>query len=203
MPARQKPDMPPGLPPEGFRLMAIIAFAGLVLIDLMIGIMLYSTYAQTMSVGTHVYLCDLPLAGFVFCAVGPDMSAMHLLALLMAVFSIFVPMMIWSEALRIGIFEDPEGWLALPGSKLKATLALAVLGVVVLVELVNMQTLITQESLPGPFDLPGETQDNWAEYLATNRGLALFVSVLIVIMNLVLALITVRAARGLSATYQG
>jgi len=58
--------------------------------------------------GATQYLCDLPGFGGVFCVIDEDMTVSHLLALVLAVFTVAAPIMIWSAVLDEHIHEDPR-----------------------------------------------------------------------------------------------
>jgi len=73
--------------------------------------------------GATQYLCDLPGFGGVFCVIDEDMTVSHLLALVLAVFTVAAPIMIWSAVLDEHIHEDPRAWLASPMNRVKAGLA--------------------------------------------------------------------------------
>ena len=153
-------------------------------------------FTETMGLASNQYLCDLPAVGGLFCAIDEDMTAAHLLAFLLAVFSVSVPLMIWSVVLSENIHEDPRGWLASPINKVKAGVAALVYAAVVLLEVVNLYTLIAQETAPNPFGKQGQT-DPLMDILSQNQGLGVFVALLIVLVNAVLALLTVCASRSI------
>ncbi|AJE47968.1 hypothetical protein SAMN05443573_102243 [Celeribacter indicus] len=159
-------------------------------------VLLASTYTETMGLISGQYLCDLPGFGGLFCVIDEDMTVSHLLAFLLAVFSVAVPMMIWSAVLDENIHEDPRAWLASPMNRVKAGMAGIVYGAVIALEVVNLYTLIAQETAPNPF---GGSQDAspMMDFLAQNQGLGIFVALLIALVNTVLALLTVRASRSL------
>jgi|GEM_PF-2822735 len=66
---------------------------------------------------SDVYLCDLPAVGNIFCALDDEMTVSHLLAFLLAVFSIAVPIGIWSIIISEKIYEDPQAWLVKPTNR--------------------------------------------------------------------------------------
>ncbi|PRY94793.1 hypothetical protein BCF33_0393 [Hasllibacter halocynthiae] len=178
------------------RFKQVAAFALAALLELSMLVLLASTYTETMGLASNQYLCDLPGAGGLFCIIDEDMTVSHLLAFLLAVFSVAVPIMIWTAVLDENIHEDPRAWLASPMNRVKAGMAGLVYGAVVALEVVNLYTLIAQEAAPNPF---GAAQDTSAmmDFLAQNQGLGVFVALLIALVNTVLALMTVRASRSL------
>ncbi|MBN9889379.1 hypothetical protein [Salipiger abyssi] len=199
-----KPDKPNLLSPEAYlpgggvpNFKAVAGFVLAVLLELSMLILLASTYTETMGLASNQYLCDLPGAGGLFCIIDEDMTVSHLLAYLLAVFSISVPIMIWSAVLDEDIHEDPRSWLASPMNRVKAGVAGLVYAAVVALEATNLYTLIAQQSAPGPWAKPQDASP-MMDFLAQNQGLGIFVALLIVLVNAVLALLTVRATRSLT-----
>lgn len=193
----RQPRVPRGDIPWG-------AAVGLLLVGALeacMGIMLYGAYSETMGMMSDVYLCDLPAIGGIFCSLDDEMTVSHLLAFLLAVFSIVVPMGIWSEVIKQRIYEDPQSWLTKPTNRAYAIIALALYALVFALETVNLYTLIARESIGGPF----ATNDTNAlmSFLADNQGLGIFVAALVAVVNTVLALLTVRAAYTLKETMKG
>jgi len=197
-------NLRPNLPPEaylpggsGLRIKAVAVFGLTALLEFSMMVMLASTYAETMGLASKQYLCDLPGVGPLFCIIDEDMTVSHLLAYLLATFSVAVPIMIWSAVLDENIHEDPRGWFASTMNRVKAGVAGIVYASVIALEVVNLFTLIAQETAPpGPFGDP-QDQARMMDFLAQNQGLGIFVSLLIALVNTVLALLTVRASRNL------
>ncbi|WP_172332132.1 hypothetical protein [Mangrovicoccus sp. HB161399] len=198
-----KPDRHSQFPPEAYlpggggpRFKQIAVFVLVASLELSILVLLASTYTETMGLISGQYLCDLPGFGGLFCFIDEDMTVSHLLAFLLAVFSVAVPMMIWSAVLEEGIHEDPRAWLANPMNRVKAGMAGLVYAAVIALEVVNLYTLIAQQTGPNPF---GDKQDAspMMDFLAQNQGLGIFVALLFALVNTVLALLTVRASRSL------
>lgn len=193
----------PNLPPQAYMPggggpgpKALAGFTLAVLLELSMLVLLASTYTETMGLASNQYLCDLPGAGGLFCALDEDMTVSHLLAFLLAVFSVAVPIMIWSAVLDENIHEDPRSWLASPMNRVKAGMAGVVYAAVIALEVVNLYTLIAQQSAPNPFGVSHD-QAPMMDFLAQNQGLGVFVALLIALVNTVLALLTVRATRAL------
>ncbi|WP_143181431.1 hypothetical protein [Pseudovibrio exalbescens] len=196
MPNSRKPfHMQPPPMPGGAPIAEIAALVGTGCLKGCMLVLLFGTYSETMGMMSNVYLCDLPGAGGIFCGIDDEMTVSHLLAFLLAVFSIAVPMAIWSEVISRGIYRDPKAWLADPTNKIYAILALGVYGLVFALETVNLYTLIARQSVGGPF----QTTDTnpMMEFLANNQGLGVFVAALVAIVNTVLGLLAVRAAYSL------
>lgn len=194
----------PNLPPSAYlshgdsvRLKPIFAFGFAAFLEFTMLVMFASTYTETMGLASNQYLCDLPGVGGLFCVLDEDMTVSHLLAFLLAVFSVAVPIMIWSVVVDESIHEDPRTWLANPMNRVKAGLAGLVYIAVIALEVVNLFTLIAQETAPNPWASP-QDQAPMMEFLAQNQGLGIFVALLIALVNTVLALLTVRATNALS-----
>ena len=164
-------------------------------------IMLFGVYSETMGMLSDVYLCDLPGVGGIFCAIDEEMTVSHLLAFLLAVFSVAIPMAIWSEVITLRIYEDPQAWLIKPTNRVFALIALGIYAIVFALETVNLYTLIARESIGGPFMTTNANP--LMEFLAANQGLGIFVAALVAIVNTVLALLTVRAAHTLIDARKG
>jgi len=141
-------------------------------------------------------LSDLPVVGGLFELIDEDATVSHLLAFLLAVFSVAVPIMIWNVVLTEGVHLDPRQWLAHPMNRVKAVLAGVVYGAVVLLEVVNLYTLIAQDTAQGPFNTNAPA-DALMALLSENQVLGVFVALLIALVNTVLALITVRTAHAM------
>lgn len=198
MPANiPKLDKPSRVPGDGPRIGAILVVAMCCALEGGMLILLYGTYSETMGMMSDVYLCDLPGIGRAFCAIDDEMTVSHLLALLLAIFSIAVQLAIWSEFLRQRIYEDPQGWFAVPTNKVYAAIALGLFGIIFALETVNLYTLIARETIGGPF--MSTDMNPLMEFLAANQGLGIFVAILVALVNAVLALLTVRTVHALTA----
>jgi len=195
MPSTRKPGPQHFLPSGGSPIPALLGLISAGSIELLMLLLLFGTYSETMGMMSDVYLCDLPGAGGMFCLVDDEMTVSHLLAFLLAVFSIAVPMAIWSEVISRRIYEDPKAWLSNPTNKIYTIIALGLYALVFLLETVNLYTLIAQEASQGPF----KTHDTnpLMAFLAQNQGLGIFVAGTVAIVNTVLGLLAVRAAHTL------
>lgn len=188
---------PPGEDPS---IGKYIALGFLILIELAMATVLFGTYSETMGYASDLYLCDLPGPGRLFCHIDEDMTVTHLLAFLLAIFSIAVPMAIFNEAFRQGVFDDPQGWWARPTNRVYAGIALGVFALVFALETVNIYTLIAQQSMSSVFASTAQTSA-LMDLLANNQGLGVFIAALVAVVNAVLGLLTVRAARALNPSH--
>lgn len=203
------PRFPPGINSgidgtsgERSRSSIIIGAALIFGLEAAMGLLLFGVFSETMGLASKVYLAELPLIGGLFGVLDDEMTVSHLLAILLAVFSIAVPIMIWSVALEERVFDDPQAWIAQPANRIRAGLALGVYASVVALEVINLYTLIAKESVQGPF-ASAAAANPLMNFLAANQGLGIFVAFLIALVNTVLALLTVRAARSLHAGLKG
>ncbi|MEM1363322.1 MAG: hypothetical protein AAGF94_16675 [Pseudomonadota bacterium] len=181
-----------------------VAAAGLLcvlLLELGMFTFLYTTYAETMGLMGDVFLCDQPVIGGLFCLIDPEMTAAHLLAVLIAVFTLGVPIAIWSGVLEHDIHQDPQAWLAKPANRVIAVFAVSMLVLVFTLEIVNIYTLIARQSVGGPFQTTHT--DPFIAFLAKNQALGLFAAFLTAVINAVLALLTVLAARSFKSALKG
>jgi len=172
--------------------------AGCIFIELAMLILFMGTYLETLGLMSHAYLSELPLIGGLFGWLDPEMTISHLLAFLLAIFSVAVPLFIWSVVLDQKVYENPQGWISDPTNRVYAILAAIVYGLVFALETVNLYTLIAQNSMAAAGPFPASAQSPIMEMLAGNQGLGVFIAVLIAVVNTLVALLTVITAKALS-----
>jgi hypothetical protein len=165
-------------------------------------LLLFGVFTETMGLASDQYLSELPVVGPLFEMIDEDATVSHLLAFLLAVFSVAVPLTIWNTVLEEEIHLNPKLWLVPPMHRVKAVLGLSVYAVVVLLEVVNLYSLIAKQTAPSAFG-PAHEPDALTAFLADNQGLGIVIALLIALVNTVLALITVRAARALHTSDKG
>lgn len=183
-----------GFDPRKFPLAAFLAAVMACLLEGVMSLLLYGTYTETMSLMSDVYVCDLPVLGRTLCAIDEEMTLSHVLALILAVFSIGVPLAIWKEVLAEQIYNAPQLWISKPVNRIKAMIAGCLYALVFLLESVNLYTLIARSgSSGGPFLV--KSNNALMDTLAQNQGLGVFVAALIVVINTVVALMTVAAVQ--------
>lgn len=198
MPPPRSKDIPPRTPRAIKRDLdwgAIVVLVFTATLEGSMLIMLFGAYSETMGMMSDVYLCDLPAVGKIFCALDDEMTVSHLLAFLLAVFSIAVPIGIWSIIISEKIYEDPQAWLVKPTNRAYAIIAVMLYALVFILETVNLYTLIARETIGGPFNT--QAANPLMSFLADNQGLGIFVAALVAVVNTVLALMTVRAVHSL------
>lgn len=159
-------------------------------------------FSETMGFASNVLLSELPGVGKLFAIIDEDATVSHLLAFLLAVFSVAVPIMIWSVVLAEKVYLDHQRWLANPVNRVRAIVALALYATVFLLEVVNFYTLIAQQSAGNPFAAVTDL-DPLTRFIAQNKVLGIFVSVLIAVVNLFLGLLTVVTAQSISQHKKG
>lgn len=188
--------------PGGFRdgpsPKSILAAGACIFIELAMLILFMGTYLETLGLMSHAYLSELPLIGGLFGWLDPEMTISHLLAFLLAIFSVAVPLFIWSVVIEQKIYESPQVWISDPTNRVYAILAAIVYGLVFALETVNLYTLIAQNSMAAAGPFPATAQSPIMEMLAGNQGLGVFIAVLIAVVNTLIALLTVITAKTLS-----
>ena len=171
-----------------------LAFAGL--LEGAMLLLFFGVFTETMGLASEQFLSELPGIGGLFEMIDEDATVSHLLAFLLAVFSVTVPLMIWNTVLEEEVHVNFQQWLSDPVNRVKAIMAGIVYGAVVLLEVVNLYTLIAREAATGPF-ASAAPADALTAFLAENQALGIFVALLIALVNTVLALITVRTAHSM------
>jgi len=68
----------------------------------------------------------------------PDANASHIIAALLAAFSVARPLFLWAEIFRQKIFDDPQEWFSHPQNQIIAVFAGFILLLVIGLEVVNI-----------------------------------------------------------------
>ena len=140
----------------------------------------------------ETFLSDLPIIGGIFFRIDPDANASHIISILLATFSVGTPLFIWSEIFRQNILDNPREWISQPQNQIITGFAGLVLFLVIGLEVVNLYTLVAKEA--SLIVYPGQSQnDGLMSYLAQNKGMAIAISAVIAVINIILALFTTRA----------
>lgn len=182
------------LPPErGTPFKHLTTVIGCLVLEFLVWVLFYGVYMETIGILSDVYLSELAGIGFIFSLIDEEMTVSHLLAGILAFFSCATPIYIWNIILSNNIHHDPQAWLSKPLNQIYAVLAGFLFVLVFSVEVVNLYTLIAQSEHNSPFYNTGTTSD-FMNYLAQNKGLGIFVSFLMAIINAVIALITAKSA---------
>lgn len=163
-------------------------------------VLFYATYTETIGLMSDFYLIDLPLIGPIVGVIDEEISAAHLLCMALAFFSVATPLYLWSLIIKERIYENPQEWLSHPQNQVYAVAALMVFAMVFLVEAVNLYALIAREAVPNPFVTKQSTE--MMEYLSANRGMGVFVSILIAVINAVIALLTAKSMHELKTAWK-
>jgi hypothetical protein len=180
----------------------IAKLVGVLLVEASMLTLMYGVFSETMGLASNVYLSELPGIGKLFGLIDEEATVSHLLAFLLAVFSVAVPIMIWSVVLDEKVHLDHQAWLANPVNRMRAIFGLSLYGAVFLLEVLNLYTLIAQQAASNPF---GGVQDldPLMAFLAQNKALGVFISILIAVVNLVLGLMTVLATHNVTRQRKG
>jgi hypothetical protein len=160
--------------------------------------MFYAVYTETIGLMNETYLSELPVIGAIFAPLDPDANASHIISMLLATFSVGTPLFIWAEIFRQDILDDPQEWFSYPQNQIVALLAGLILILVLGLEITNLYTLVARESMQGGF-VDQTDQSGLMAFLAENKGLAIGVSIVIAVINIVLAMFTTRATRNLKS----
>jgi len=194
-----KPSPAEDTPLPSFTTIIYILFA--VSLETAMFIMFYAVFTETIGLMNETYLSELPVIGGAFAALDPDANASHIISVLLATFSVATPLFIWTEIFRQRILDDPQDWFSHPQNQIIAGIAGLVLVLVISLEVINLYTLVARESLPSGF-IPETEEGNVMAFLAENKGLAIGVSVVIAIINIILALFTTRAFCSLKSSQE-
>lgn len=155
-------------------------------------LMFFAVYSESIGLMDETYLSDLPIIGAAFMQIDPDANASHLISILLATFSVGTPLFIWAEIFRQEIFDSPREWISHPQNQIIASFAALVMFLVISLEVVNLYTLVAKETLPTGFIAQNQESDLMG-FLAKNKGMAIAISVVIAVINIILALFTARA----------
>ncbi|MGH1470840.1 MAG: hypothetical protein ACRBCS_06580 [Cellvibrionaceae bacterium] len=185
-----------GTTPPSFSAITTIVFC--IALEASMFVMFYAVYTETVGLMNETYLSELPVIGTLFSGIDPDANASHIISILLAVFSVATPIFIWAETFRQNILDDPKEWFSHPQNQIVSLIAFLVLAMVIGLEVVNLYTLVARESMPSGFVT--QSQDSVMAFLAQNKGLAIGVSIVISVINIILALFTTRALSSLKAS---
>lgn len=189
-----QPSIFEGMRPPSFAALAVLGF--FISLDGAMWTMFYAVYTETIGLMNETYLSELPVIGYAFTAIDPDANASHIISMLLATFSVGTPIFIWSEVYRQKILNDPQEWFSHPQNQIIAAFTGMILILVIGLEVINLYTLVAREIMPSGFVAQTE-QSGVMAFLAENKGLAIGVSAVIAVINIVLAMFTTRAFRNL------
>ncbi len=161
--------------------------------------MFYAVFTETIGLMSDTYLSELPVIGAMFSAFDPDANASHIISMLLATFSVATPLFIWSEIFRQRILDDPQEWFSHPQNRIIAGLAGVILLLVIGLEIVNLYTLVARETMQSGVFVPTQ-DDGLMGYLAENKGMAIGISLVVAVINIVLALFTTRSIQNIKST---
>lgn len=178
---------PDGGPPSPSKIIALLMC---LIPETAVFVLYLSVYTETIGLFSDQFLSELPGVGPIFGMIDEEMTAAHLLAGILAFFTVFVPIHIWNVVLREKIHEQPQTWLSKPMNQVHAAFLTAIFGLVVFLEVTNLYALIAQQAAPNAFGI--EQSDEWLEMLAAHEDLGLLVACLMALINTIVALMTAR-----------
>ena len=167
----------------------ILFFIGL---EISMWLMFFSVYTESIGLMEETYLSDLPLIGMAFMYIDSEANASHIISILLATFSVGTPLFIWGEIFRQNILDNPREWISLPQNRIITSVAALVMLLVISLEITNLYTLVVKETLPSGFITQTENS-SLMSFLAQNKGMAIAISMVIAVINIILALFTTRA----------
>lgn len=180
--------------PPSFAVIAMGIFCAVM--EVAMGTTLTSVYAESIGLMSQAYLSELPIIGAAFAALDPDVTTNDLIALLLAVFSLGTPIFLWSSIFSQKILDDPQEWISHPNNKVIAVLAGFLVLLVVALEATALYTLISRDVVGVQTAFVAQQPNSGLmKFLSQNKGMGIGVSLIVVVINLVLALLTVRTFR--------
>jgi len=180
---------------------AIVAILFLIGLELSMWTMFFAVYSETIGLMDETYLSELPIIGIAFSRIDPNANASHIISILLATFSVGTPLFLWAEILRQKILDNPQEWISHPPNQIIASFAIMVLALVIGLEVINLYTLVAKETMPSGFI--SQSQDNGLmDFLAQNKGMAIAISAVIAVINIILALFTTRAFQFLKSSQE-
>jgi len=184
-------------PPKFSSILATLFFIGL---EISMWLMFFAVYTESIGLMDETFLSDLPIIGRAFMRIDPDANASHIISILLATFSTGTPIFIWSEIFRQNILDNPREWISHPQNKIITSFAALVLLLVIGLEVTNLYSLIAREASTITFIQSQD--DSLMSFLAENKGMAIAVSAVIAVINIVLALFTTRAFKLLKSSQE-
>ncbi len=167
-----------------------------IFLELAMFVMFFAVYNDTVGLMNETYLSELPIVGGLFAMLDEEANASHIVSMLLATFSVGTPLFLWSEIYRQNILENPQEWLSHPQNQVMASIAGLILMLVIGLEVVNLYTLVAREAVNYTGFVPQEP-DGIMAYLAQNKGLAIGVSFVMALVNIVIAMLTTRLIHSL------
>jgi hypothetical protein len=180
---------------------SIVAFLFFMGLELSMWVMFFAIYSETIGLMNETYLSELPIIGIAFSRIDPDANASHIISILLATFSVGTPLFLWAEIFRQKILDNPQEWISHPQNQIIASLAGLVLALVIGLEVTSLYTLIAKETVPFGFISQSQNSGLMA-FLAQNKGMAIGISAVIAVINVILALFTTRAFQLLKTTQE-
>ncbi len=191
-----RPDFIDKMPSGRNGLMALIAFICCVVLEITIWTTLFSVFTENIRLANTTYLTDLPIVGAIFNSF-PDANASHLISALMALFCTAVPIMLWSYIEDEKVFANFEAWIQYPQNQFYCAFGVLMALTVIGLEALNLYELISNQAAQPVGFVQTQEEAGLKKWLAENKGMAVAASLILTLINFLLALMSVRTFHNL------
>ncbi len=191
-------DLADKLSADRINAMAAVGFVCCFVLEMSVFTTLFSAFVDNIQIANSTYLNDLPLIGAIF----PDTSetsASHLISALMALFCVATPIWLWSWIISEKIMDNPQLWISYPQNQIYAGLAAVLIVLVIGLECLNLYELISKQAAQPEGFVKTAEEASIQKWLAENKGMAVAASLILTLVNFVLALISVKAFHALKS----
>ena len=148
----------------------------------------------------EVYIEDTPIIGSIISTISPDATAGHLIAGVLALFSVVIPVTIFMEAFEHRVFDNPQQWLSERNNQVILTLVCVVIFLIIFLETASLYTAIAKEAIPTEVFSDEEQVETFMTFLAQNKGYAICVSAVLAVINLAMSFFTAYTFHSLKHT---
>ncbi len=181
-----------------FNIMATLGFVGCMVLEVSVWLMLFSVFVENIQFASNSYLYDLPVVGGLFKSM-PDTNASHLISALMALFCVASPIFLWSYIIDQKIMNNFQAWVQYPQHKFYCVFGLILATLVVGIECLNIYELISKQAAEPEGLIQTVEEADLQKWLAENKGMAVAASLILTLVNFILALISVKAFHALKS----
>lgn len=184
--------------PPGFGPLAAALFSGGA--ELTLWATYFLIFSETINLG-GAYITALPF-GSLFEGIAPDANVSDLVCVLLATFSIIVPLFIWSEILDKKIFLNPREFFSYPQHRILAGIALSLLVAAIAIECIALFSLLQKAGTPAPgFVVQGQIE-GMIGWLSENRSYSFAISFGLALINLTLSFFAASSFKKLTASQE-
>ncbi len=180
-----------------FNIMATLGFVGCMVLEASVWLMLFSVFVENIQFASNSYLYDLPVVGGLFKSL-PDTNASHLISALMALFCVATPICLWSDIIDQKIMSNFQAWVQYPQHKFYLAFGVILAALCILIEALNLYEIISKQAAE-PILIQTAEEADLQKWLAENKGMAVAASLILTIVNFILALISVKAFHALKS----